>query len=65
MTIGSWIGMIFFMILAFASYRFGLADGLSAARRGRLMGRKAEKQDHLLEKINAYDGRKGTYEPNK
>ena len=62
MTIYVWIPMILAALLAVAAYRLGLADGLSAARRGRLAGSKSEKQDQLLERINAYDGRKDTYE---
>lgn len=62
MTIYLWIPMILAALLAVAAYRLGLADGLSAARRGRLAGSKGEKQDRLLEKINAYDGRKDAYD---
>ena len=43
--------------LTVAAFRLGVADGLSAARRGRLAGKEREKED-LLSKIDAYDGRK-------
>ncbi len=44
-------------VLTVAAYRLGMADGLSAARRGRLAGSREKKKD-LLAKIDAYDGRK-------
>lgn len=44
-------------LLTVAAYRLGVADGLSAARRGRLAGCREKKED-LLAKIDAYDGRK-------
>ena len=56
MIIALWI------LLTAAIYRLGVADGLSAARRGRLAGGKKEPEEDLLAKIDAYDGRKETYE---
>ena len=62
MTVILWIQMILWTVLAVAAYRLSLADGLSASRRGRLCGKKEERPDRLLEKINAYDGRKESYD---
>ncbi len=61
MNITLWFGLVL-SLLTVAAYRLGMADGLSAARRGKLAGGKKEKGDRLLEKIDAYDGRKETYE---
>ncbi len=44
-------------VLTVAAYRLGVADGLSAAKRGRLAGRRESRED-LLTRIDAYDGRK-------
>jgi hypothetical protein len=61
MTIWMLMLSVLWMLLAVCAYRLGLADGLSAARRGRLIGgRESEKQD-LLRRIDAYDGRKEPY----
>ncbi len=65
MTITLWLGILASALLAVAAYRLGLADGISTVRRGRLAGGKAEHPDHLLEKIDAYHGRKGAYDTNK
>lgn len=46
--------------VAVTVYRLGVADGLSAGRRGRLAGGKPEKKD-LLQQIDAYSGRKEPY----
>ncbi len=62
MIIGLWFGILLWILMTVAVYRLGMADGLSAARRGRLAGGKAERQEDLLAKIDAYDGRKETYE---
>ena len=43
--------------LTVAAYRLGVADGLSAAKRGRLSGGRESKED-LLTRIDAYVGRK-------
>ena len=61
MTIWMLMLSIVWMLLAVVAYRLGLADGLSAARHGRLAGSKAPKQDELLRRIDAYDGRKEPY----
>ncbi len=61
MTIWMLMLSIVWMLLAVAAYRLGLADGLSAARHGRLAGSKPPKQDELLRRIDAYDGRKEPY----
>ena len=52
---------VLWMLLAVAAYRLGLADGLSAVRRGRLAGGKEPQKEELLRRIEAYDGRKETY----
>ena len=52
-------------VLAAAVYRRGVADGLSVARRGRLAGGKSTKRDELLNRIEAYDGRKEQYAKHK
>lgn len=52
---------VLWMLLAVAAYRLGMADGLSAARRGRLAGSRDKKTEDLLNKIEAYDGRKEPY----
>jgi len=65
MTITLWLGILASALLAVAAYRLGLADGISTMRRGRLAGGKTPKQDRLLEKIDAYHGRKDSYDPNK
>ena len=62
MIIGIWIGILLWVLMTVAVYRLGMADGLSAARRGKLAGGKEEQQQDLLSKIDAYDGRKETYE---
>jgi hypothetical protein len=49
---------------AISAYRLGMADGLSAARRGRLIGGKESKKEELLRRIDAYDGRKENYANN-
>lgn len=43
--------------VAVTVYRLGVADGLSAGRRGRLAGGKTPKKD-LLQQIDAYSGRR-------
>ena len=58
MTIWMLMLSVLWMLLAVAAYRLGLADGLSAARRGRLAGGKYPMKDQLLRRIEAYDGRK-------
>lgn len=65
MTIWFLVFPLLWMILTVAAYRLGLADGLSAARRGRLAGSREEKQDDLLQRIDAYDGRKEIYSDRK
>lgn len=64
MMIWMLITSVLWTALAVCGYRLGLADGLSAARRGRLSGAKAEPQEDLLRRIDAYDGRKERHEPN-
>ncbi len=61
MTIWMVILSVIWTLVTVAAYRLGIADGLSAARRGKLAGGKSEKRDMLLEKIEAYDGRKDAY----
>ena len=52
---------ILWMLLAVGAYRLGLADGLSAARSGRLAGNRPPKEeDLLLKRIEAFDGRRGS-----
>lgn len=58
MMIWMLITSFLWMVLAIGAYRLGLADGLSSARRGRLIGGKEPKQEDLLRRIDAYDGRK-------
>ena len=65
MTIWMLMLSIVWMLLAVAAYRLGLADGLSAARHGRLAGAKPPKQEELLRRIDAYDGRKEPYAKQK
>ncbi len=48
---------VLWAVLTVAAYRLGIADGISAARRGKLAGHREKKED-LLTKIDAYDGRK-------
>ena len=48
--------------LSVAAYRLGLADGLSAAKRGRLAGGRDKPKQDLLTRIDAYDGRKERHE---
>lgn len=62
MTIWILLFSLLWPLLAVAAYRLGMADGLSAARRGRLAGGKEEKKDDLLSRIDAYDGRKENYD---
>ena len=52
-------------VMSAAVYRLGVADGLSVARRGRLVGGKQLKHDELLNRIEAYDGRKEQYAKHK
>ena len=61
MTIWMLMLSVLWMLLAVAAYRLGLADGLSAVRRGRLAGGKEPKKEELLRRIEAYDGRKENY----
>lgn len=61
MTIWMLLFSLLWPLLAVAAYRLGMADGLSAARKGRLAGSKPDKKDNLLSRIDAYDGRKETY----
>ncbi|MBQ7971680.1 MAG: hypothetical protein IJO92_02825 [Clostridia bacterium] len=61
MTIWMLMLSVLWMLLAVAAYRLGMADGLSAARRGRLAGGKDPMKDQLLRRIDAYDGRKESY----
>ena len=61
MTIWMLMLSILWMLLAVCAYRLGLADGLSAARRGRLIGGKTPAREELLRRIDAYDGRKEPY----
>lgn len=61
MTIWFLIFSLLWSVMAVAAYRLGMADGLSAARRGRLAGSRETKKDDLLAKIDAYDGRKEDY----
>lgn len=58
MTIWILLFSLLWPILAVAAYRLGIADGLSAGRRGRLAGGKPEQQDTLLARIESYSGRK-------
>ncbi|MBQ3084458.1 MAG: hypothetical protein IJC46_03285 [Clostridia bacterium] len=61
-----WITLsILWTVLTAAAYRLGMADGLSAARRGRLAGGKEPKSEALLNRIEAYDGRKESYAKHK
>ncbi len=61
-----WISLsLLWAILTTAAYRLGMADGLSAARRGRLAGGRERKQDELLNRIEAYDGRKEPHAKHK
>lgn len=62
MTIWNLLFSLLWPLMAVAAYRLGMADGLSAARRGRLAGGKEEKKSDLLSKIDAYDGRKENYD---
>lgn len=48
---------VLWAVLTVAAYRLGIADGISAAKQGKLAGRREKKED-LLAKIDAYDGRK-------
>ena len=57
MTVISIMLSALWTVLTVAAYRLGMADGLSAARRGRLVGAR-EPQEDLLSRIDAYDGRK-------
>lgn len=43
-------------------YRLGLRDGLSVGRRGELPGSARRKEDSLLKRMEAYDGRKEHYD---
>lgn len=61
MTIWMPLLSVLWMLLAILAYRLGIADGLSAARRGRLAGGKDPMKDPLLRRIEAYDGRKDSY----
>lgn len=61
MTIWMLLVSVFWMLLAVAAYRLGLADGLSAGRRGRLAGSRGTDKETLLRKIDAYDGRREHY----
>jgi hypothetical protein len=61
MTIWMLLLSVLWILLAVGAYRLGVADGLSAARCGRLIGGKAPAKDELLRRIDAYDGRKETY----
>lgn len=57
---------IVWMLLAVSAYRLGLADGISTARRGRLAGKRAAKEeDPLLKRIEAFNGRKDCYDANE
>lgn len=62
MTIINVMLTLLWMLLAVAAYRLGLADGLCAGRSGRLLGQRPPREDSLLKRIEAYDGRKGIYE---
>ena len=58
--------MIFWILLSavfgIAFYRLGLGDGMSSVRRGRLLGERAPHAEKLLDRIDAYDGRKEPYD---
>lgn len=45
-----------------ALYRFGLADGLSVSKKGKLLGSRREQEDSLLKRIESYSGRKENYD---
>lgn len=61
MTIWILLFSLVWPLLAVAAYRLGMADGLSAARRGRLLGGKPDKKEDLLSRIDGYSGRKEPY----
>ena len=52
MTIWMLMLSVLWMLLAVCAYRLGIADGLSAARRGRLTGGRTENKDELLRRID-------------
>lgn len=58
MTIWILVFSLLWPTLAVLAYRLGLADGLSAGRRGHLAGGKPQKEEDLLARIDAYGGRK-------
>lgn len=65
MTIMNVMLTLLWMLFSVAAYRLGLADGLSAGRSGRLIGQRPPKEDSLLKRIDAYDGRKGSHGSDK